>query len=277
MTGAGTGLGRAYALDLAARGARVVVNDAGVDVDGRGAAGERAELVAETIRARGGQAIANPDTIATAAGVARLFRAVTDAFGQVDILVNNAGIVRRGRIAEMDDEDWDAVLDVHLRGTFLCTRAALRRMHAGAAGGRIINITSGAGFASPYAGTGNYAAAKAGVIALTQVTAREEAESGITCNAVAPLARTRMSHEFLGTDNDPSLAAKAVAPFISFLASDAARTITGQLFRVGRGTIDVVGPRAARAVGEMGETDWDALVLRIKEEMTVDHLDTTNM
>ncbi len=269
VTGAGAGLGRAYAIDLAKRGARVVVNDAGVGIDGAGTSTTPAERVAEELREADSEAVANSDSVADREGVDRLFGVAHETFGRVDILVNNAGIVRSESIAAMRPDDWDAVINVHLRGTFLCTQAALRSMHARATGGRIINITSGAGFATAYAGTGNYAAAKAGIIAFTRVVATEECAAGITCNAVAPLARTRLSATFLAGDTAPSLEPEAVAPFVSFLASDAARGITGQLFRVVRGGVELIGPQAVETVAvNLAGVDADALARRIEEVRT---------
>jgi NAD(P)-dependent dehydrogenase (short-subunit alcohol dehydrogenase family) len=153
----------------------------------------------------------------------------------------------------MRDEDWDAVLAVHLRGTFLCTREAMRAMRAAGRGGRIINVTSGSAYDVAPAGTANYAAAKGGIVSLTRVVAVEGKEFGITCNAVSPLARTRMSEQFLATDADPSLDPLTVAPIVVFLASDGAASITGAVFRVARGEISavrtVLGPAVSSRQG----------------------------
>jgi NAD(P)-dependent dehydrogenase (short-subunit alcohol dehydrogenase family) len=237
VTGAGRGLGRAYALALAAQGARVMVNDSGVEVDGSGSSASPAEDVAAEIERRGGIALANTDSVADAAGVERLFRQAIERLGGVDVLVNNAGIVRSRPLTEMNEADFDAVIGVHLRGTFLCCRAAMRVMRA--RGGRIINVTSGAAFDTPYPGTANYAAAKGGIISLTRVAAAEGRPHGIACNAVAPIARTRMSEQFLAGDPDPALAPDAIAAFVTFLAA-APLDITGQVFRVARGEVSVL-------------------------------------
>jgi NAD(P)-dependent dehydrogenase (short-subunit alcohol dehydrogenase family) len=229
VTGAAGGLGRAYALALAQAGAAVVVND----VMGPGA-------VVEEIRTRGGRAVGILESVADAGGVRRLIDETVGTFGRLDILVNNAGIVRSRPIVEMSDDDFDAVLAVHLRGTFLCTRDAMRAMRDGGRGGRIINTTSGRAYYGHSAGTANYAAAKGGIISLTGVTAAEGKEFGITCNAISPLARTAMSAEFLAGDADPTLDPATVAPMVVFLASDAAASITGEVFRVARGEISVV-------------------------------------
>jgi len=140
----------------------------------------------------------------------------------------------------MTDADFDDVIAVHLRGTFLCTRAALRVMQAAQCGGRIINTTSGRAYYAHSAGTANYAAAKGGIISLTGVTAVEGRDHGITCNAISPLARTRMSEAFFAGDQDPLLDPATVAPLVVFLASDAAAGITGQIFRVARGEVGLV-------------------------------------
>ena len=178
--------------------------------------------------------------MADADGVRRLVEETLGTFGRLDILVNNAGIVRSRPIVEMSDDDFDAVLAVHLRGTFLCTRDAMRAMRDGGRGGRIINTTSGRAYYGHSAGTANYAAAKGGIISLTGVTAAEGKEFGITCNAISPLARTTMSAQYLAGDDDPALDPAAVAPMVVFLASDAAASITGEVFRVARGEISVV-------------------------------------
>jgi NAD(P)-dependent dehydrogenase (short-subunit alcohol dehydrogenase family) len=266
VTGASGGLGRAYALALAGAGAALVVNDIAVTLDGRSAPGPGPGPVVQEIRARGGRALGILESVADPRGVERMMQEAVTTFGRVDILVNNAGIVRSRPVVEMSDEDWDAVLAVHLRGTFLCTRAAMRVMRAAGRGGRIINITSGAAYRAPAPGTANYAAAKGGIISFTRVVAAEGKEFGITCNAVSPLARTRMSEQFLAGDADPALDPMAVAPMIVFLASDAAASITGEVFRVARGEISVVRPTfgpAARATG----AHWTAgeIAARISE------------
>ncbi|HVO26089.1 MAG TPA: SDR family NAD(P)-dependent oxidoreductase [Candidatus Margulisiibacteriota bacterium] len=232
VTGAAGGLGRAYAVALAQVGAAVVVNDIGTAVGSAGA-------VVEEIRAQGGRALGIVESVADAGGVRRLVAETLGAFGRLDILVNNAGIVRSRPIVEMSDDDFDAVLAVHLRGTFLCIREALRVMRTRGSG-RVINTTSGRAYSGHSAGTANYAAAKGGIISLTGVTAVEGKEYGITCNAISPLARTPMSEQFLAGDSDPNLDPAAVAPLVVFLASDAAAAITGEVFRVARGEISVV-------------------------------------
>jgi NAD(P)-dependent dehydrogenase (short-subunit alcohol dehydrogenase family) len=245
VTGAAGGLGRAYAIALAQAGAAVVVNDIST-----------AGAVVEEIRARGGRALGIVESVADARGVQRLVGETLGAFGRLDILVNNAGIVRSRPLVEMRDDDFDAVLAVHLRGTFLCTREALRVMRT-RGGGRIINTTSGRAYYGYSAGTANYAAAKGGIISLTGVTAVEGKEFGITCNAISPLARTPMSEQFLAGDTDPALDPGAVAPLAVFLASDAAATITGEVFRIARGEISAVRTTVGAPVRTRG-TCWTA-------------------
>jgi len=235
VTGAARGLGRAHAIALAAAGAAVVVNDVA----------DPAPVVDE-ILSRGGRAAGVVGSVADAGDARRVVDTAVSAFGRLDILVNNAGIVRSRPIVEMSDEDFDAVVAVHLRGTFLCTREALRVMRAAGRGGRIINVTSGAAFADAYPGTANYAAAKGAIVSFTRVAAAEGAERGVTCNAIAPLARTPMSSRHLAGDDDPLLDPGAVSPFVVFLASEAAARINGEIFRVARGEISRVATSLTR-------------------------------
>ncbi len=233
VTGAAGGLGRAYACALAQAGAAVVVDDLGATADGLAA-------VVDEIRAAAGRALGILESVADAAGVRRLMDETRGTFGRLDILVNNAGIVRSRLIVDMSDDDFDAVLAVHLRGTFLCTREAMRVMRDDGRGGRIVNTTSGRAYYGHSPGTASYAAAKGGIISLTGVTAAEGKACGITCNAVSPLAQTRMSAEYLQGDEDPTLDPAAVAPLVVFLASAEAASITGEVFRVARGEISMV-------------------------------------
>jgi NAD(P)-dependent dehydrogenase (short-subunit alcohol dehydrogenase family) len=249
VTGAAGGLGRAYAVALAQAGAAVVVNDISTAVGSAGA-------VVEDIRAHGGRALGIVESVADAGGVQRLVQETLAAFGRLDIVVNNAGIVRSRPIVEMSDDDFDAVVAVHLRGSFLCTREAMRVMRA-RRGGRIINTTSGRAYSGHTPGTANYAAAKGGIISLTGVTAAEGREFGITCNAISPLARTPMSEQFLAGDADPALDPAAVAPLVVFLASDAAAGITGEVFRVARGEISILRTTIGAPVRTRGDC-WTA-------------------
>jgi NAD(P)-dependent dehydrogenase (short-subunit alcohol dehydrogenase family)/acyl dehydratase/putative sterol carrier protein len=226
VTGAGGGLGRAHALALAAEGAAVVVNDPGGARDGSGEGGA-ADAVAEEIRKAGGKAAANRDSVVD--GADRIVKSAVDAFGRVDILVNNAGILRDKTIHNLTDEMWDDVVAVHLRGTFACTRVAARVMKEQGAGGRIVNTTSVAGLKGNF-GQANYGAAKAGIYGFTMTAALELAKDGITVNAIAPLAKTRMTEDI---DSIPAeYRAEDVSPVVVFLASGLAKDVTGRCFGV---------------------------------------------
>ena len=231
ITGAGGGIGRAEALCFAAEGAKVVVNDRGGARDGSGADGSVATRVVDEIRAAGGEAVANSDDVATKAGAEALVKAAVDAFGRVDVLVNNAGILRDKTLLKMDEESWDAVVAVHLKGTFLCTQAVTKQLLAQGEGGRIVNTTSVSGMIGNF-GQANYAAAKAGIYGLTRTAAIELQKHRITVNAVAPVAKTRMTEDlpmFHGLD---SLTAEHVAPAALYLASDLVGDKTGHVLAV---------------------------------------------
>src|SRR5437899_1789360 len=191
VTGAGRGIGRAIAELLAAEGAAVVVNDLGAEVDGRGASRRVADEVVDAIRARGGRAVANADSVADFPAAERIVETAVKEFGAIDILVNNAGILRDRMIFNMSEEEWDAVIAVHLKGTFNCTRHATRRMREQRRG-RIISISSTSGVYGN-SGQANYGAAKDGIAGLTRVAARDVGRYGITVNAVCPGALTRMT------------------------------------------------------------------------------------
>src|SRR5207253_1993722 len=191
VTGAGRGIGRAIAELLAAEGAAVVVNDLGAEVDGRGASRRVADEVVDAIRTRGGRAVANADSVADFAAAERIVETAVKEFGAIDILVNNAGILRDRMIFNMSEEEWDAVIAVHLKGTFNCTRHATRRMREQRRG-RIISISSTSGVYGN-SGQANYGAAKDGIAGLTRVVARDVGRYGITANAVCPGAMTRMT------------------------------------------------------------------------------------
>jgi NAD(P)-dependent dehydrogenase (short-subunit alcohol dehydrogenase family)/acyl dehydratase/putative sterol carrier protein len=228
VTGAGGGLGRSHALALAAEGAKVVVNDPGVARDGSGGAGGKmADAVVDEIKRAGGRAVASYDSVADAGD--KIVKTAVDAFGRVDILVNNAGILRDKTIHNMTDDMWDLVLAVHLRGTFLCTRAAARIMKEKGTGGRIINTTSVAGLKGNF-GQSNYSAAKAGIYGFTMTAAMELAKDGISVNAIAPIAKTRMTEEI---DSVPAeYRAEDVSPLVVFFASDLAKDLSGRIIGV---------------------------------------------
>ena len=231
VTGAGSGIGRGVALGLAAAGANVVVNDYGVTVDGRDPSSERALGVVKEIEAHGGQAVANADSVATMAGGQAIVKTAVDTFGRVDIVVNNAGILRDRMIFNMTEEEWDAVVAVHLKGHFTVMRPATRHMRE-TRRGRIITFTSTAGLEGS-AGQPNYSAAKEGIVGLTRSTALAMARYGVTVNCISPSAETRMT-ERLPDDRRAQAAAppEAVAPVVTFLASDRAAHITGQVIHV---------------------------------------------
>ena len=251
ITGAGRGIGREHAIEFARQGAKVVVNDLGAEVDGTGSSdGPAGEVVAE-VRAAGGQAVANGDDVADWDGAKRLIATAVDTFGGLDVLVNNAGILRDRMLVNMTEAEWDAVIRVHLRGTFAPTRWAVdhwrNRVKAGETNdARIINTTSPSGIYGNVGQT-NYGAAKAGIASMTVIAAMELGRYGVTVNAIAPAALTRMT-ENLGfgqsdserkpdafDPNDPA----NIAPLVVWLGSEASAGITGRVFNVHGGHISV--------------------------------------
>ncbi|MFF9911038.1 SDR family oxidoreductase [Streptomyces sp. NPDC013457] len=241
VTGAGRGLGRAHARAFAAEGARVVVNDLGVGLDGSAGSGSPAGQVVEEIRAAGGEAVAHGGDIATEEGAASLVAAALDAFGRLDTLVNNAGFLRDRMLVNLGEDDWDAVMRVHVKGHFLPLRHAAAYWRAEAKAGRepvarVVNTTSGAGLLGSV-GQGNYAAAKAGIIGLTLVAAAETARYGVQVNAIAPAARTRMTEgafaELAGVPED-------VSPLVVWLGSASSAGVTGRVFEAEGGRITVM-------------------------------------
>jgi NAD(P)-dependent dehydrogenase (short-subunit alcohol dehydrogenase family) len=248
ITGAGRGIGRGEALLFAAEGARVVVNDLGGEWDGTGADPRPAEQVADEVRSAGGEAVAHFDDVSEEAGAESLIRLAVETWGHLDVVVNNAGILRDRMVFNMSVEEWDAVIKVHLRGHFLVTRAAcLHWRELAKAGqavrGRIVNTSSTSGILGN-AGQANYGAAKAGIAAFTQIVALEMKRYGVTANAIAPGARTRMTEKTFGALTLPegqfdALAPENVAPMVAYLASDQAAHITGQVFGVQGGLIQL--------------------------------------
>jgi NAD(P)-dependent dehydrogenase (short-subunit alcohol dehydrogenase family) len=234
VTGAGAGLGRAHALLLADRGARVVVNDLGGSVRGEGGGPAAAEAVVEEITARGGVAVADASTVATAEGGSAIVRTALDSFGRVDIIVNNAGIVREGAFHKLTPGMFDAVLDVHLKGALHVTRAAwplLRDQRYG----RVVNTTSAAGLLGMF-GESNYATAKAGLVGLTRALAIEGARRNIKVNAIAPVARTRMSEDVLDGFEPDALDPGLVSPLVAWLAHEDCDA-SGEIFSAGGGRV----------------------------------------
>jgi len=231
VTGSGRGIGRGIVLALAREGAHVVVNDVGCSVDGRGTEGDPAAQVCREVEAMGGRAIPNYDSVSDFESAGRIVRAATETFGRLDVLVNNAGIVRDRTIVKMTEEDFDAVLAVHLKGSFNCGRHAIPVMREQGYG-RIVNITSSAGLRGNFGQT-NYSAAKAALMGITFTWALELGKHGITVNALAPSGMTRMVGSMPGMENRP------VAPemnpdlngaIVAFLASERAGHVNGQVF-----------------------------------------------
>jgi NAD(P)-dependent dehydrogenase (short-subunit alcohol dehydrogenase family) len=232
VTGAGGGIGRAEALLFAREGAKVVVNDLGGARDGTGSSEAMAGKVAEEIRAAGGQAVPSFDSVATPEGAMAIVKAAVDAFGRLDVLVNNAGILRDKTLLKMDEAMWDVVIAVHLKGTFLCTQAAARQMIAQGGGGRIVNTTSFSGMMGNFGQT-NYSAAKAGIYGLTRTAAIELQKQRITVNAIAPIAKTRLTEDLpMFQAGMESLTPDHIAPAALFLGSDLCADRTGHVLAV---------------------------------------------
>jgi NAD(P)-dependent dehydrogenase (short-subunit alcohol dehydrogenase family) len=249
VTGAGRGIGRAHALELARQGAHVVVNDLGVAGNGADTGETPAQSVVAEIQAMGGQAVVNTDDVADWAGAERIVKTAIDTWGRLDVLVNNAGFVRDRMLVSTSEEEWDAVIRVHLKGHFAPTRHALAYWRDRAKAGepvdaRVINTSSGAGLQGSV-GQGAYSAAKAGIAALTLVQAAELARYGVTANAIAPAARTRMTEVvFAKTMARPEsgfdpMAPENVAPLVAWLASSESRHVSGRIFECSGGLISL--------------------------------------
>ncbi|WP_328442420.1 SDR family oxidoreductase [Amycolatopsis sp. NBC_00438] len=245
VTGAGRGIGRAHALAFAAEGARVVVNDLGAALDGRGGEAGPAQQVVDEIHAAGGEAVANTDDVASWDGAASLVRTALDAFGGLDVLVNNAGFLRDRMLVNLAEEEWDAVVRVHLKGHFAPLRHAAEYWRAEAKAGRtrtarVINTSSGAGLLGSV-GQGNYSAAKAGILGLTTVAAAEFGRYGVTVNAIAPAARTRMTEKTFDMaapdDGFDAMAPENVSPLVVWLGSVESSGVTGRVFEVDGGRV----------------------------------------
>jgi NAD(P)-dependent dehydrogenase (short-subunit alcohol dehydrogenase family) len=292
ITGAGRGLGREHALLFAAEGAKVVVNDLGGSTDGTGAdVGPAADVVAE-IAANGGEAVANHDDVSDAEGADRMVQQAIDRFGALHVLINNAGILRDRMVFSMSDEEWDAVIRVHLRGHFMPTRAAARYWRQLAKDGAplkaaIVNTTSTSGLMSN-PGQSNYGAAKSGIATFTEICQKELGRYGVRCNAIAPAARTRLTATIPGAeDRDAARAAEAetigfdksdpanVSPMVAYLAT-ADCPIAGKSFFVFGGTVQLFQPwtivdtlrrdrrwsvdELASAASKWGDVDFDQTI-----------------
>jgi NAD(P)-dependent dehydrogenase (short-subunit alcohol dehydrogenase family) len=268
ITGAGRGLGRAHALELARQGARVVVNDLGAELDGSGRSSGPAQEVVDQVHALGGEAVANGDDIADWKGAERLVKTALESFGRLDVVVNNAGFLRDRMFVSTSEEEWDAVIRVHLKGHFCVSRHAAAHWRDRSKAGddvdaRIINTSSGAGLQGSV-GQSTYSAAKAGIATLTLVQAAELARYGVTANAIAPAARTRMTEKvFADMMREPgegafdAMAPENVSPLVAWLASPESRGVSGCVFEVSGGKISVAdGWRPGPEVDKGGR--WDA-------------------
>jgi NAD(P)-dependent dehydrogenase (short-subunit alcohol dehydrogenase family) len=251
ITGSGRGIGRSLAMMAAAEGARVVVNDPGVAMDGSGCDQAPADEVVSAIRSAGGTAVPNYDSVASMQGGENIIKTCIDAFGRVDCLINVAGILRDRMFFNMTEQEWDDVIAVHLKGHFACTKAAAVLMRQQRYG-RIINFSSISGLRGNV-GQANYGAAKAGIAGFTRVVARDLGRYGVTCNAIAPMAITRMTasvpqQQKAGAPASVVSAAvqemgpEQVAPMTLYLATDDAWNINGQIFHVSGGMVSLAQP-----------------------------------
>jgi NAD(P)-dependent dehydrogenase (short-subunit alcohol dehydrogenase family) len=258
ITGAGNGIGRATALLFAREGARVVVNDLGGSRAGDGGAHSAADAVVDEIRAAGGSAVASYDSVSTETGARGVVETAVREYGRLDILINNAGILRDKTLLKMELSQWDAVLDVHLKGTFLCTQAAALAMKD-QGGGRIVNTTSVSGLLGNF-GQANYSAAKAGIYGLTRTASIELQRHRISVNAVAPIAKTRMTEDLpMFAKIADTLSPEHVAPAHLFLASDLCGERTGIVLAVAGARMSVY--KVVESAGQFKEADggvWTA-------------------
>ncbi len=269
VTGAGRGIGREHALALARAGAKVVVNDLGGSLAGDGSDRGPAEQVVEEIRTFGGTAVANGEDVADFAAAARMVRQAVEEFGRLDILVNNAGILRDRMLVNMTEDEWDAVIAVHLKGHFAPTRHAAAYWREQSKAGetlsaRVINTSSPSGVFGNV-GQANYGAAKGAIASFTLIAAQELARYGVTVNCLAPSARTRMTEETFGelpppADGFDPFDPANISPIVVALCAEEAQEITGQVFFVYGGTVNVLRPWDA---GELLAADgcWDAAEL----------------
>jgi NAD(P)-dependent dehydrogenase (short-subunit alcohol dehydrogenase family) len=275
VTGAGRGLGREHALALARDGATVVVNDLGATLSGEDADASPAAGVVAEIEALGWRAVANGENVADFEGARRLVQHALDGFGRLDILVNNAGILRDRMLVSMDEADWDAVINVHLKGHFAPTRHAASHWRDRSKAGedvraRVINTASPTGLFGNI-GQANYGAAKAGITMLTNIAAQELGRYGVTVNCIAPNARTRMTEttfELPSGDGFDPIDPANNSPLVVALAADAAQHITGQVFHIFGGAINMLRPWSpGEAFERPGRWEADALLAELLERL----------
>ena len=238
VTGAGNGLGKAYALELGKRGAKVVVNDLGGAVDGSGSGNSPADDVVNEIIENGGEAVANYDSVATKDGGESIVQTAVDSFGTVDAVINNAGILRDKSFANMTEEEFSLIIEVHLKGTYYVTQPAFKIMKENNYG-RIVNVASPSGLFGNFGQT-NYGAAKMGIVGLTNVLAIEGAKYNIKVNVIAPTAYTRMTEALLPEDVGKLFSAELVTPMVTYLASEACEP-THEIFGVAAGRFARIG------------------------------------
>jgi NAD(P)-dependent dehydrogenase (short-subunit alcohol dehydrogenase family)/acyl dehydratase/putative sterol carrier protein len=253
ITGSGGGIGRAHALACAREGARVVVNDLGGSRDGSGAGHSMADKVVDEIKALGSDAVANYDSVTDLEGCQRMVKAALDKWGKLDVIVNNAGILRDKTFSKMSDAEWDLVVQVHLTGARNVVRASLEALSK--QGGSIINTTSYSGMIGNF-GQSNYAAAKAGVYGFTRVLSMELRKSGIIANCIAPVAKTRMTEDIAMVENEWT--PEQISPMVVFLASDLAKSVTGQVFGVQGQRIHLYEVKTNEGVEKPGNDLWTA-------------------